>query len=242
MSTGNCIRTIESNVLGVCFSPDNKYIAGYYESAISLWVVNDDDWSACIHGPRSNIRKVCFSSNGLLASSRIDGSINLWDPAGGQLLRTLNNHECANDMCFSLNGLQLVCSSHKTVNIWNVTAMNWRKAPKEVRQGSSDEKFSVIENSELDQLYNSAIQRCNETYNKMLSLGVAREMARMVLPLSVNTQWIWTLSLQAVAHFVKLRKSPHAQLEIQELANKIEGCVKPLVPISWEALMTCGHC
>lgn len=118
----------------------------------------------------------------------------------------------------------------------------WRRAPKEIRQGSSDEVFSIEEESKIKHLYESTIEICKNTYNTLLSMGVAREMARAVLPLSVNTQWIWTLSLQAVAHFVKLRNSPHAQAEIQEVAKKIEALVVPCVPDSWEALMESIHC
>ena len=118
----------------------------------------------------------------------------------------------------------------------------WRRAPAEVRQGSSTtEQFTDAENSEIAALYDSAMTKSIETYNALVDRGVAREMARMVLPLSVMTQWIWTMSLQAVVHFVKLRHSSEAQQEIRELAHHMEELVRPLVPISWEALTKSIH-
>jgi len=114
----------------------------------------------------------------------------------------------------------------------------WRKAPEEKRQGSSFTD-TLDENTQKRcmQIYQEATDAAMCAYDEMLKLGVAREMARMVLPLSVETKWYWTMSLQAVVHFVKLRKAPEAQLEIQELALQMEKLVAPLVPYSWEALM-----
>jgi len=114
----------------------------------------------------------------------------------------------------------------------------WRKAPEEKRQGSSvTETLSETTQAQCMQVYQDATDAAMCAYTELLKLGVAREMARIVLPLSIETSWIWTMSLQAVVHFVKLRKAPEAQLEIQEMAEKMEKLVAPLVPHSWKALM-----
>ena len=114
----------------------------------------------------------------------------------------------------------------------------WRCAPKEARQGSAtDRTFSPEEQLAATTIYKDALEHVKRAYLGLLEMGVAKEMARMICPLSVETQFIWTLSLQAVAHFVKLRHAPEAQWEIQELARQIEEQVKPLVPVSWAALM-----
>jgi thymidylate synthase (FAD) len=139
---------------------------------------------------------------------------------------------------------------HNCADAWNEVSMRyvrmndfyvpeeWRKAPKEIRQGSStDEHFTPEEQDKIDQMYRTALQQCQTTYKQMLEAGVAREMARMILPLSVQTEWIWTMSLQAAAHFVKLRQDPGAQLEIQQLAEQIEKLAEPVAPVSWKALM-----
>jgi len=52
------------------------------------------------------------------------------------------------------------------------------------------------------------------------------------------TEWIWTGSLMAFARVCKQRLDPHAQLESQEVAKKINDIVEPLFPVSWKALVT----
>jgi thymidylate synthase (FAD) len=58
----------------------------------------------------------------------------------------------------------------------------------------------------------------------------------MVLPQSMFTSYYVTGSLAAYARLYRLRSTPHAQQEIQELGRLISGIVGPLFPVSWEAL------
>ena len=74
-------------------------------------------------------------------------------------------------------------------------------------------------------------------YKEYLAAGMAKEQARMVLPLSVYTEIYVTMSLEAIAHFCHLRKDPHAQWEIQQYANAIEEMTIDQFPISFAALM-----
>lgn len=66
-------------------------------------------------------------------------------------------------------------------------------------------------------------------------MGLARELARMVLPTNYYTQWYWKIDLHNLLHFIKLRADKHAQHEIQEYARTIGEIVKAWVPITWEA-------
>jgi len=75
-------------------------------------------------------------------------------------------------------------------------------------------------------------------YQRMVEDGIAPEQARTILPLNFYTEWYWTLSLQAAAHFYALRIDPHAQKEIQEYARGIDKIMKSVTPISWEILKT----
>lgn len=75
-----------------------------------------------------------------------------------------------------------------------------------------------------------------DAYNALLSLGVAPEQARMVLPQNMQTEWIWTGSVMFFARVCKQRLDPHAQQESQEIAKLISDCVQPLFPASWAAL------
>ena len=119
----------------------------------------------------------------------------------------------------------------------------WRGRPENVKQGSSDSEVKILRWNDYegdqyaDNVYNNLIENCKYIYDNMLESGVAPEMARMVLPQSVMTNWIWTGSLVAFARVCKLRLDSHAQREAQELAQLINDVVAPLYPVSWAALM-----
>ena len=74
-------------------------------------------------------------------------------------------------------------------------------------------------------------------YKQLLELGVCREQARCVLPLGLYSEVYWTTSLQAVAHFIRLRSESHAQWEIQEYARAVRALVEPRFPASLAALL-----
>lgn len=82
-----------------------------------------------------------------------------------------------------------------------------------------------------------AYRRIREAYFNLIELGVAREQARIVMPLAIYTEFYWTASLQALTNFVRLRTHPGAQQEIQEYAKAVEQLVRPLAPHSWDALL-----
>ena len=67
--------------------------------------------------------------------------------------------------------------------------------------------------------------------------GLARELARMVLPTNFYTQWYWKTDLHNLFHFISLRADSHAQYEIQEYARAISDIVKEWVPMSYEAFV-----
>ena len=72
-------------------------------------------------------------------------------------------------------------------------------------------------------------------YTWMVGEDVAREIARIDLPLSTYTQWYWKIDLHNLLHFLSLRADPHAQLEIRAYAEVMAGMVKRVAPISYEA-------
>jgi thymidylate synthase (FAD) len=107
---------------------------------------------------------------------------------------------------------------------------NWRKRPKKsIKQGSSDETV------ELDIL--STIDFCKQTYENLLNAGVAPEMARMILPQNMYTEWYWSGTLYAFARVCNLRCKPDAQVETQMVAKQIHELTKEKFPNSWEALI-----
>lgn len=73
------------------------------------------------------------------------------------------------------------------------------------------------------------------TYAWLLEEDLARELARIDLPLSTFTQWYWKIDLHNILHFLSLRADPHAQWEIREYARVMAGIVKRVAPLSFEA-------
>jgi len=74
-----------------------------------------------------------------------------------------------------------------------------------------------------------------ETYGRFMGEGVAREQARMVLPLNIYTQWFWKIDLHNLLHFLDLRTDSHAQKEIREYAEAIIRLITPLIPATMDA-------
>lgn len=81
--------------------------------------------------------------------------------------------------------------------------------------------------------------RCYDHYEEMLSQdgqqGLARELARMNLPMNMYTQWYWKTDLHNLMHFLRLRADAHAQYEIRVYAEAICELVKAWVPATWSA-------
>lgn len=78
-------------------------------------------------------------------------------------------------------------------------------------------------------------RKAADDYTWLIQQDVARELARIDLPLSTYTQWYWKIDLHNLLHFLTLRVDPHAQWEIQEYGRVMAGMVKRVAPLSWEA-------
>ena len=122
---------------------------------------------------------------------------------------------------------------------------SWRSRPEgSVKQGSGTGFTGYVRTEEnsgvdmlMDEVYQETVEYCFETYRLAIEAGIAPEQARMVLPQSMYTSYWITGSLAAFARFVKQRSDPHAQVEIQDLATMVDQVIRPLYPVSWEALV-----
>jgi thymidylate synthase (FAD) len=114
----------------------------------------------------------------------------------------------------------------------------WRMRADDKKQGSSDEVFSGRIAERFDERYKDLMLQAAAVFDNMIATGVAPEQARMVLPQSMMTEWIWTGSLVAFARVVKLRAASDAQLECQWIANMIDKEIKQREELkhSWSAL------
>jgi len=72
-------------------------------------------------------------------------------------------------------------------------------------------------------------------YQELLNDGIARELARINLPLSMYTEWYWQMDLKNMLHFLKLRMDSHAQWEIQEYARAIARIVRAVCPRAYDS-------
>ena len=99
----------------------------------------------------------------------------------------------------------------------------WRSQSPVIKQGSGAD---LEDGSDAADLYASAMRNSFNAYEALLALGVAKEQARLVLPLSLMSECYWTASLQAVIHFLRLRQDGHAQAEIRAYADAIRELVK----------------
>ena len=76
----------------------------------------------------------------------------------------------------------------------------------------------------------TAYQDAADAYENLLHLGVAKEVARAVLPVGLYTEMVVTFDLRNLLHFIKLRADGHAQPEIQEVAWKMLSIIREIVP------------
>lgn len=100
------------------------------------------------------------------------------------------------------------------------------------KQGRRDEPVSAgLQHEVLDALAKDQ-RESYATYEKLLEKGIARELARINLPLSLYTEFYWQMDLHNLFHFLKLRMHPHAQYEIRAYADEIFGIIGKVCPLA----------
>ena len=82
---------------------------------------------------------------------------------------------------------------------------------------------------------NSELKQDTIFYKTALDKNIAKELARIHLPLSTYTEWYWKCDLHNLLHLLELRTDKHAQLEIRAYADAIETLVREWVPVTYEA-------
>jgi thymidylate synthase (FAD) len=119
----------------------------------------------------------------------------------------------------------------------------WRSRPdKSLKQGSGNGVVEILSENdeyyaiELKEFYQNHLNNCVTLYERLLDNNVAPEMARIVLPQSMLTDWVWTGNLMAFSHVYNLRSKDNAQLEARVFAEQLNSVIEPLFPVSWKAL------
>ncbi len=110
-----------------------------------------------------------------------------------------------------------------------------RKQSTTNRQGRSEQTLPFELQQQVLEVMKKHIQQLWQDYEQFQQMDLARELARIQLPVSLYTEWYWKIDLHNLLHFLKLRLDPTAQYEIQVYARAIANIVKIAVPLTWEA-------
>ena len=114
-----------------------------------------------------------------------------------------------------------------------------RQGRGEVLEGEPAERVLEILKSDAARNYDHYEEMLNERHDGTAidegRPGLARELARMNLPLNIYTQWYWKIDLHNLMHFLSLRADAHSQYEIRAYAEAMLDTVRRWVPITYEA-------
>lgn len=110
----------------------------------------------------------------------------------------------------------------------------WRGRPQNSKQGSDG--VVDLDSNEKHRL-EMTMQQCKIIYNTLIAKGIAPEQARMVLPQSMMTEWIWSGTLYAFARVCNLRCAKDTQEETRYIADEIHNICNKEFPTSWKYLI-----
>jgi thymidylate synthase (FAD) len=96
----------------------------------------------------------------------------------------------------------------------------FRLQSKSSKQGSGED-LNGADNLHALQIQNKVIEWCSKVYNEFIEMGMSKEQARTILPLNLNTTFIWTGSLLALFHLFNLRLKNDTQQETREVAMQM---------------------
>ncbi|MBL7013468.1 MAG: FAD-dependent thymidylate synthase [Candidatus Marinimicrobia bacterium] len=102
------------------------------------------------------------------------------------------------------------------------------------KQGRSGEVPAELKQKVLDYFKENS-ERSFSLYQELNEAGVARELARSLLPVNIYTEWYWKNDLHNLLHFIGLRSDGHAQYEIRVFSDAMAHYVKEKAPFAWEA-------
>ena len=105
----------------------------------------------------------------------------------------------------------------------------WRKQSEDNKQ-ASDGQLEGIDSDVAKNIYEDHMRLTIQHYETLLMKGVAKEQARIILPLSQYTQVWWTASFQSIMNFIELRDEPTSQVEIQEYARALKTIMLDVFP------------
>lgn len=110
----------------------------------------------------------------------------------------------------------------------------WRAQDTKNKQGSIDAELTHdIHTANLEAHCRDAMRR----YKIMVDGGVAREMARMILPVNLYTEWYFTCNARSLMNFIRLRSDSHAQWETRQYSHAMATMFKEAMPWTFNAMV-----
>ena len=107
----------------------------------------------------------------------------------------------------------------------------YRKQSEDNKQASEGQfKKSEYDYQFVDINWTNAHESCVSAYKQLIEIGMAKEQARCILPLTLYTEVYWTASFQAIMNFIELRNEKTSQIEIQEYAKSLLECMYDTFP------------
>lgn len=103
------------------------------------------------------------------------------------------------------------------------------------KQGRSREPIGAEDAREMTSALEAGQKEAYARYEGMLEKNLAREVARIGLPLSLYTEWYWQIDLHNLFHFLKLRLDSHAQWEIRQYAKVMADITRTVAPLAYAA-------
>ena len=136
-----------------------------------------------------------------------------------------------------------IASYNEISRRYTVVEYNEFYIPMNVRVPSEKDKQASIKVddkkllNEVQKVFKEVYEYTYEKYQHLLQLGLAREMARIILPLGQYTQFYWSVNVRSLMNFINLRADSHAQWEIQQYAIAIAQIFKEKCPWTYEAFI-----
>ena len=105
----------------------------------------------------------------------------------------------------------------------------WRKQSEDNKQ-ASEGVLDELQQKRMTSTYNEFMRQVEMAYDRMIDAGMAKEQARIILPLNQYTEVYWTASFQSIMNFIELRNEKTSQWEIQEYAKALLECTSNTFP------------
>ena len=107
----------------------------------------------------------------------------------------------------------------------------WRKQSDDNKQ-ASEGVLDDLQQKRMDMVFSEYMRQVEMAYDRMIDAGMAKEQARIILPLNQYTEVYWTASFQAIMNFIELRNEKTSQIEIQEYAKLLLDLMHEVYPMT----------